>query len=241
MDLETIRGRYFVCTRHFRDSDYKNKLSRSLNVTANPSLNLFALNDDEGLNRVIPPMTRPVYSELQKHTGSSGESVTVSLEVQPLLPENRLQNVDMKFLADSSTVSPSLEIMDMTSLVADDPLVAEPPPKHENLYEKISQKRTMAGYTPRKIFKFKRKSDVVVDFDNMRESAKKSVLLRTVKFVSPKKEKVNEARIAKVMTISTETQTESETCQLESRSVTEESAVLQGNEEAKILRKYWHC
>ncbi|XP_058053786.1 uncharacterized protein LOC131205620 [Anopheles bellator] len=57
--IAIIRKRYFVCSRHFRDSDYKNKASRSINMTAIPSLNLHALTDAEGLTRIIPPAVRP--------------------------------------------------------------------------------------------------------------------------------------------------------------------------------------
>uniref|UniRef100_A0A182QT31 Trimethyllysine dioxygenase, mitochondrial n=1 Tax=Anopheles farauti TaxID=69004 RepID=A0A182QT31_9DIPT len=51
LPIDIIRKRYFVCTRHFRDSDYKNKMSRGINVTAVPSINLLTLDNPEGLNR----------------------------------------------------------------------------------------------------------------------------------------------------------------------------------------------
>ena len=41
---EQIRKRFFVCSRHFRECDYKNIESRSLNSTALPSLNMTSLN-----------------------------------------------------------------------------------------------------------------------------------------------------------------------------------------------------
>lgn len=41
---EQIKKRFFVCSRHFRDCDYKNTESRSLNSTALPSLNMHSLN-----------------------------------------------------------------------------------------------------------------------------------------------------------------------------------------------------
>lgn len=59
LPIDNIRKRFFVCTRHFRDSDYKNKASRCINITAVPSLNLKDLTDAEGLQRVIPPHVRP--------------------------------------------------------------------------------------------------------------------------------------------------------------------------------------
>ncbi|XP_050096184.1 trimethyllysine dioxygenase, mitochondrial [Anopheles aquasalis] len=59
LPIDNIRKRFFVCTRHFRDSDYKNKASRCINITAVPSLNLKGLTDAEGLQRVIPPLVRP--------------------------------------------------------------------------------------------------------------------------------------------------------------------------------------
>lgn len=36
--LDTLRKRYFICSRHFRKEDYKNCESRSLNTTAYPRL-----------------------------------------------------------------------------------------------------------------------------------------------------------------------------------------------------------
>ena len=39
-----IKKRFYVCSRHFRESDYKNIESRSLNTTALPSLNMTSLN-----------------------------------------------------------------------------------------------------------------------------------------------------------------------------------------------------
>ncbi|XP_053675760.1 uncharacterized protein LOC128726007 [Anopheles nili] len=58
LPIEIIRKRYYICSRHFRDADYKNKASRSINITAVPSINLTTLNDPEGLNREIPPLLR---------------------------------------------------------------------------------------------------------------------------------------------------------------------------------------
>uniref|UniRef100_A0A182NMB1 Trimethyllysine dioxygenase, mitochondrial n=1 Tax=Anopheles dirus TaxID=7168 RepID=A0A182NMB1_9DIPT len=70
LPIDIIRKRYFVCTRHFRDVDYKNKVSRSINVTAVPSINLQALTNPEGLNRdvnrVPPEGTLPLGATLVK-------------------------------------------------------------------------------------------------------------------------------------------------------------------------------
>lgn len=41
---DQIKKRFFVCSRHFRECDYKNIESRSLNSTALPSLNMTSLN-----------------------------------------------------------------------------------------------------------------------------------------------------------------------------------------------------
>lgn len=38
LSMDVIRRRYFICSRHFRPQDYKHAESRSLNVTALPSL-----------------------------------------------------------------------------------------------------------------------------------------------------------------------------------------------------------
>uniref|UniRef100_A0A182P3E3 Trimethyllysine dioxygenase, mitochondrial n=1 Tax=Anopheles epiroticus TaxID=199890 RepID=A0A182P3E3_9DIPT len=59
LPIDIIRKRFYICSRHFRDSDYKNKASRSINITAVPSINLVTLNDPEGLNRDLPPPYRP--------------------------------------------------------------------------------------------------------------------------------------------------------------------------------------
>uniref|UniRef100_A0A182K094 Trimethyllysine dioxygenase, mitochondrial n=1 Tax=Anopheles christyi TaxID=43041 RepID=A0A182K094_9DIPT len=59
LPIEIIRKRYYICSRHFRDSDYKNKASRSINITAVPSINLITLNNPEGLFRDLPPPNRP--------------------------------------------------------------------------------------------------------------------------------------------------------------------------------------
>lgn len=44
ISLDYLRKRFFVCTRHFRKEDYKNRESRSLNTTAYPRL--FLRTDD---------------------------------------------------------------------------------------------------------------------------------------------------------------------------------------------------
>lgn len=41
MPIDAIRGRLFVCSEHFRQEDYKHMESRSLNITAVPSLNFY--------------------------------------------------------------------------------------------------------------------------------------------------------------------------------------------------------
>ncbi|XP_053685520.1 uncharacterized protein LOC128735068 [Sabethes cyaneus] len=205
LDLATVRGRHFVCTRHFRDSDYKNKLSRSLNVTANPSLNLFGLHDEEGLNRVIPPMVRlPVPSEPQK--SDSSDRVTVKLQVQPMLPENMLPVVEVKLLDNRNNfTASSMEIINLPGLT-EDPL-ATLPIKREQPRLQISNRRTLAGCTPGKIFKFKRKSDMIVETQSMKKPA---VVLRKLKIVSPRKQSTNVATPIKVPTTSSETQTDTE-------------------------------
>ncbi|XP_058125189.1 uncharacterized protein LOC131281123 [Anopheles ziemanni] len=84
MPIEVIRKRYFVCSRHFRDSDYKNKASRSLNTTAVPSINLFALDAPEGLSRKIPSPVRP---PMVAYFRASGSSVTEQAEQEVTLIE----------------------------------------------------------------------------------------------------------------------------------------------------------
>ncbi|KFB36062.1 epsilon-trimethyllysine 2-oxoglutarate dioxygenase [Anopheles sinensis] len=84
MPIEVIRKRYFVCSRHFRDSDYKNKASRSLNTTAVPSINLFALDAPEGLRRKIPSPVRP---PMVAYFRASGSGVTEQAEQEVALIE----------------------------------------------------------------------------------------------------------------------------------------------------------
>lgn len=45
MTPEAVRKRYFICSRHFSLKEYKNAESRSLNLTAVPSLNLNDLDE----------------------------------------------------------------------------------------------------------------------------------------------------------------------------------------------------
>lgn len=54
LPIDTIRKRYFVCTRHFRPNDYKNIVSRGLNKTALPSINLKALDNLDIIDRNFP-------------------------------------------------------------------------------------------------------------------------------------------------------------------------------------------
>lgn len=54
LTIDTIRKRYFVCSRHFRPSDYKNIVSRGLNKTAFPSINLKALDNLDVIDRNFP-------------------------------------------------------------------------------------------------------------------------------------------------------------------------------------------
>ncbi|ETN62222.1 epsilon-trimethyllysine 2-oxoglutarate dioxygenase [Anopheles darlingi] len=77
LPIDNIRKRFFVCTRHFRDSDYKNKASRCINITAVPSLNLKELTDAEGLQR-IPPVVRPEIVHQLPHRTSYPTAVAAS-------------------------------------------------------------------------------------------------------------------------------------------------------------------
>ena len=64
LSLEEIRKKRFVCSRHFRNGAYKNVESRSLNKTAMPSINIDALDDPEGLDRLVP--NKPIISLFQE-------------------------------------------------------------------------------------------------------------------------------------------------------------------------------
>lgn len=62
LSIDVIRKRYFVCTRHFRPSDYKNIASRGLNKTAYPSINLKELNNLDIIDRNFPEKSTSVYN-----------------------------------------------------------------------------------------------------------------------------------------------------------------------------------
>uniref|UniRef100_A0A182WLW0 Trimethyllysine dioxygenase, mitochondrial n=1 Tax=Anopheles minimus TaxID=112268 RepID=A0A182WLW0_9DIPT len=81
LPIEIIRKRYYICSRHFRDSDYKNKASRSINVTAVPSINLVTLNDAEGLNRDLPPPNRPGMVPLESSLEATKQEDPVGREL----------------------------------------------------------------------------------------------------------------------------------------------------------------
>lgn len=56
--MEDIRKRYFICSRHFLPSDYKNAQSRSLNWNAVPKINLTCYDNRNGLDSSITPHQR---------------------------------------------------------------------------------------------------------------------------------------------------------------------------------------
>uniref|UniRef100_A0A182M3T7 trimethyllysine dioxygenase n=1 Tax=Anopheles culicifacies TaxID=139723 RepID=A0A182M3T7_9DIPT len=98
LPIEIIRKRYYICSRHFRDSDYKNKASRSINVTAVPSINLVTLNDPEGLNRDLPPPNRPGMAPLESCLEATKQDVLVERELTKEMhkPESNVKEVPGK-------------------------------------------------------------------------------------------------------------------------------------------------
>ncbi|XP_058830928.1 uncharacterized protein LOC131689690 [Topomyia yanbarensis] len=224
LDTDIIRGKYFVCTRHFRDSDYKNKLSRSLNITANPSLNLYNLCDAEGLNRVVPPLVRPLpLSQVSKD--DNVVTSTIELQVQPLATEFIQPNTEVQMLTDEKSL-PSVcdplkdteHIFKHSSLVKKQQvdILHVPSVAQISGQKRTIELRTLSGSTPAKIFKFKRNSDMLVKLEKPAEPVPNSdgIVLRKVKLVSPKKEGSNPATVErKVLTVSSETQTDTEDLQ----------------------------
>lgn len=229
-DIETIRTKYFVCTRHFRDSDYKNKLSRSLNITANPSLNLQILCDAEGLNRIAPPLIRPAMQHVATEQQLQQKQIvpslmTISLDVQPMQMVAETASDDEKSMVciyDPMTDGVH-ESQQHLVQVENRP---QPPSSPMGSFKltAISQKRsmdmrTLAGGTPGKIFKFKRKDNTLVEVDPSKVGSDnqgeqmESVILKRVK-VTPQKPQQVVNRISqpapdvKIPTTSVETQTD---------------------------------
>ncbi|XP_052896220.1 uncharacterized protein LOC128303335 [Anopheles moucheti] len=154
LPIDIIRKRYYICSRHFRDTDYKNKASRSINVTAVPSINLITLNDPEGLNRDLPPPNRvgivpghPLLEvakqELTAERGvgvggvpklqeeileSPGKSSTVSQELNDLINDSFTQDSLML----SKKESPTLNVPKLT------PKPRTPPPVLKRIFPKRS-------------------------------------------------------------------------------------------------------
>lgn len=217
LDVDTIRGRHFVCSRHFRDSDYKNKISRSLNVTANPSLNLRGLCDPEGLNRTIPPMGRPL-------VGDSGSNVvTLSLEVQSFPPDG----VGVGESDEKNMLSFTGDPLEETVPVQVDHRVEEQNPATVRVpnsmvlsagQKRILEASTMAGSTPAKIFRFRKKMNIVKveggisDPEKVQSVQNDPLILKRVKVLSPQKTimKIRPIGERKIETISVETQTDIE-------------------------------
>lgn len=235
-DIDSIRGKYFVCTRHFRDSDYKNKFSRSLNITANPSLNLQGLCDAEGLNRIAPPLVRPP----MQHVGAEQQLQQQQLQQKQVIPSVMTINLDVQPM---QMVAETASDDEKSMVCIYDPMADG---MHESQHElvqienrpqqqsspvgnfkltPVSQKRTMdmrtlAGGTPGKIFKFKRKDNTLVEVDpskigsdNQMEQME-SVILKRVKVSTPQKTQQLINRLnqpvpeVKIPTASVETQTE---------------------------------
>ncbi|XP_038119720.1 uncharacterized protein LOC6044961 isoform X2 [Culex quinquefasciatus] len=221
LDVDAIRGKHFVCSRHFRDSDYKNKLSRSLNVTANPSLNLNGLWHPEGLNRVIPPMARPGISaermsQEQKNEEPMGNVVTVSLEVQPGHDMQVLdQESNMMCIYNTDSVEDSVQ---QQSSVQQIDIIEIPTPTPKPLPAGQAQKRTLsvkslAGSTPAKIFKVRNNAESD-DVTVLKGQARQELILRKIKLAtSPQKPSFRLTPPTRTVpaTVSTETQTDAET------------------------------
>lgn len=220
LDVDVIRGKHFVCTRHFRDSDYKNKLSRSLNVTANPSLNLSGLWDEEGLNRIVPPMVRPVASterivQEQKSEEPTRSMVTVSLEVQP---NNGMKIVDQSsnlMCVYNSVTGTVEEAGQQVSMQQVEYIEIAPPPANPQpiqAQKRTLALRTLAGSTPAKIFKVRNKPETQ-QLTVVQAPAKQELVLRKLKLAaSPQKPPFRLVPPTNTMaaTVSSETQTDPE-------------------------------
>ncbi|XP_055610536.1 uncharacterized protein LOC129757360 [Uranotaenia lowii] len=185
LDVDVIRGRYFVCSRHFRDADYKNKLSRSLNVTANPSLNLYTLCDSEGLSRIAPPMVRPGQT-IESVAGISSKEptfVTVSLDLQPVGIEQNLEKAAY------------VETLIHTEENVQDPLKKSPVLNPVRIIKRPHRAVSLAGTTPAKIFKFKQEPGTTIQRIAFAKVSpeKKEIVLKRIKMMPCQNEQVFEA------------------------------------------------
>lgn len=95
MPLDKVRKRYFICSKHFRQQDYKNCESRSLNTTAYPRLHLKLGEDQTSEQYAANVETTTELLTLQDFEFSEPEVIDISgenserISIDPLLSEIR--------------------------------------------------------------------------------------------------------------------------------------------------------
>lgn len=92
LPIETIRKRFFICSKHFIQKDYKNIESRNLNKTAYPRLFLTE-NDDAGDAEVV-----------QDAKTSPTPQVTVASQSEPCVEQPQAPPILLKVEGNAKTI-----------------------------------------------------------------------------------------------------------------------------------------
>jgi hypothetical protein len=125
LTVDEIKKKYFICSRHFLAKDYKNAISRSVNTTAIPSINLDSL-DNLHLMRDVTEVTVIESIEVSpqkvvnlnaslKPTTSQTASSVYAIETKPT---HSIQKFKI-------TTAPSKTEKDTNSLKASSPVISK--------------------------------------------------------------------------------------------------------------------
>lgn len=158
--LDNIRKKRFICSRHFRPQDYKNIESRSLNITAEPSLMLdrVASNDEAaeavGIASSTPASNEMLIDVVEQHLGHENSNsgaihtadsmmrLEINFENVQVVHASNLNVVDM--LSDTTSIGRTtkattatyLDKMSLDEELLDGDIVSilEPSPDRANTY-----------------------------------------------------------------------------------------------------------
>lgn len=108
-DLEQLYNKYVVCINHFRPSDYRNAVSKHLNVTAVPHLSSRRI--EKVLDKTSQPISIVEIDESEENTTSLSPAPTISvqnIEYAPLKRKrtNEETNKDIKKLTKEAYKKP---------------------------------------------------------------------------------------------------------------------------------------
>lgn len=98
MTMASIRKKVFVCSRHFKLSDYRNPQSTCLNWNAVPSINLTKYDDPQGIDSSCYDVSAPV--------AASSLSPTILLQEIPVKIELVKKSLDT--IRTTSTTTPAV-------------------------------------------------------------------------------------------------------------------------------------